>query len=1137
MRIEEFLNYLQEKDFHLVVENGKLILKGDREKLSAEAIAAIRSDQEVISYIRERKDKLIEHLEMAKTSFARNHAENISSIYRLSGLQQGILFHSLYDTNTGAYVNQMIIDVVALRKDVFVKSWEYILEKHSILRSAFHYDSFKIPVQCVYKHVRLPLQEIDLSEMEEAGQNEAVEAFRKADLHRDFDFKTAPLMRIGLLKLGSDRYKIIWSIHHIAFDGWSGPILMEEFLEVYDALAAGRKMKHQEEDRYEDYIRYIERRDKEDEELYWRKYLNGLQTGTLLPFVSDAEERTKSIGVFQAVVLELDKATTDKLQVFVQQHHLTVNTMMQGVWAYLLGRYTGDNNVVFGVTVSGRPEDLPGIERRIGMYVNALPLHARLEGKVEGVKWLQSLQQEQQASRQFQYSSLNDIQRWAGIQGDLFDTMLTFQNYPVSEVINAREWGLQVDKVQTEELTTNYPLSLRFALGHKLSIQFIYKDKILERSCVEMISRHFKYVLEQLISGDRITLDQLDLLSAAEQSAVLALGRGAERDYSHYGRQTLSALFSAQAARNPGGTALWQEGQVLSYRELEARSNQLSHYLRGMGVCSGSLVGLCVERSFEMLTGILGILKAGGAYVPVDPEYPSGRIHYMCEDSGILSTGLLLTMSVHRGQLDAAGVSGYYCLDELVEELSGYPVEELSSGPVASDAAYVIYTSGSTGRPKGVVNEHGAVVNRLLWAWEELGLGAGDRVLQKTTYCFDVSVWELLLPLLSGGTVVLARAGGQRDPYYLKELIAAASVSTLHFVPSMLPAFIEVLSAGDCGSLRHVLCSGEALNASHVRQLQLLLPSAHIYNLYGPTEAAIDVSNWEAPAEFNDTRVPIGRAVANTQLYVLSDAGLLQPAGVPGELCIGGVQVARGYLNREELTQERFVADPFRDGGRMYRSGDLVYWRADGQLGYLGRRDDQLKVRGYRIELGELESLLSSAPGVQQGAVSYRQEATGLRLYGYVQAAAGHVPDQEAIWLHLRSYLPEYMHPQQIIVLEQLPLTASGKVDRQQLPLPSAGAPLRSYSAPRTALEAQLCEVWAEVLGRERVGIYDNFFELGGNSLLAMRMVHALQKKLPIKIRISLIFDHPDISSLARSIQIIQNNTLIEAEDYETIRL
>ncbi|WP_344854067.1 amino acid adenylation domain-containing protein, partial [Pedobacter jeongneungensis] len=591
-------------------------------------------------------------------------------------------------------------------------------------------------------------------------------------------------------------------------------------------------------------------------------------------------------------------------------------------------------------------------------------------------------------------------------------------------------------------------------------------------------------------------IDTLNILPGPEVSELFSFNPPVSDDVSG---STLLDLFHDSVVRGGSSVALVYGGVEMSYQELDLRSNRVARHLQGLGVLPGMLVPICVERSFEMVVGILGILKSGGAYVPIDPSYPVDRISYMLDD---VSPSVIVSMS---GCLDSfAGLcfDGRLLLnlDESEGLISLDEGQPLGFGPDPFDLAYVIYTSGSTGRPKGVMVEHLSILNRLSWSREHYGIGAEDVFVQKTNFCFDVSVWEILIPLISGGRLVILEPGGHKDNGYIREIIRGWGVNNIHFVPSAFETFLDGLGAGDCPGLKRVFCSGEELKRSQVAFFGEKLPFAELHNLYGPTEAAVDVTYWSWDGQPVNSSVPIGSPIPNTLIYIVDSCMRLVPVGVPGEICIGGVQVARGYLNLDELSSERFIPDPFSGTGRLYLTGDLGRWLPDGNIDFLGRLDNQVKVRGYRIELGEIESVLGESSFVSQSVVVSRTWGDGPpQLIGYIVPSGAY--DVDGIRAFLLNVLPDYMVPSFFVELAELPLTASGKVDRGLLPEPDLSL-LRSleYVGPDGEVEERLCLIWSSLLNIEKIGTGDNFFDLGGNSLLAIRLVSAIRKEYKIEL-------------------------------------
>jgi amino acid adenylation domain-containing protein len=595
------------------------------------------------------------------------------------------------------------------------------------------------------------------------------------------------------------------------------------------------------------------------------------------------------------------------------------------------------------------------------------------------------------------------------------------------------------------------------------------------------------------------------MLTPSERQQILVQWNQTTRGYPL--SQCLHELVEAQVERSPDAVAVVFENRQLTYRQLNHRANQLAERLQKLGIGPNVFVGICVERSLEMVVGLLGILKAGGTYVPLDPEYPVDRLAFMIADAAapvlLTQQHLVSRLPTHNAQV--------LCLDTDVYD--GVDVKPAcAAGP--EDLAYMIYTSGSTGKPKGAMNHHRGIVNRLLWMQDEYKLTAADTVLQKTPFSFDVSVWEFFWPLLAGARLVLAKPGGHREPEYLVDLITKQNVTVLHFVPSMLQLFLEEPQAGTCQSVRTVICSGEALPYELQEQFFERLP-AQLHNLYGPTEAAVDVTHWACQRDSALRTVPIGRPVANTQCYILDDKLQPVPVGEAGELHLGGVQVGRGYHNRPELTAEKFILDPFRPGNKLYRTGDLARYRPDGAIEYLGRLDHQVKIRGFRIELGEIEAQLAEHPAVKQVVVVAREDEPGAK-YLVAYLVAGEVRVEELRELLLRS-LPDYMVPATFVWLKELPLSPNGKIDRRALPKPETPVdPTAADEAPRTEVERTIAGIWQEVLRVKRVGLHDNFFELGGDSLNLARVHRKLHATLQGDLAIVTLFQYPTISALAK---------------------
>jgi amino acid adenylation domain-containing protein len=641
-----------------------------------------------------------------------------------------------------------------------------------------------------------------------------------------------------------------------------------------------------------------------------------------------------------------------------------------------------------------------------------------------------------------------------------------------------------------------------------LLLKLEYDKARLDHAASERMLGHIATLLEGIVSNPDQRVGELAMLTPAELSEVMTMSRGGRLAESY--QTTLPQLFQQQASLTPEATALVYEGERLTYAELNAKANQLAHYLQRCGVGPETLVGICVERSLEMVIGLLGILKAGGAYVPLDPSYPAERLRLIVAESEI---SVVLTAQRFSELLPEVKSIR---LDADWHEIARESEENLTSNTAPRNLAYVIYTSGSTGKPKGSMITHEGICNRLLWMQETYKLGAEDSVLQKTPFTFDVSVWEFFWPLLAGARLVMARPGAHGDSRYLVETIQREKITMLHFVPSMLAAFVEESGVRECRSLKRVICSGEALPFELKERFRQRL-KAELYNLYGPTEASVDVTYWDCASAMERPVVPIGRAIANTQIYVLDENLGPVPVGVRGELYIGGVGLARGYLRRAELTAERFVPDPFGAAGtRLYRTGDLARYLADGNVEYLGRTDHQVKIRGFRIELEEIEATIQRYPDVRHCAVIATGDVAGDRaLIAYVVTQNGEPADRTALRAFLQTQLPVYMVPARFVNIEQMPVTSSGKIDRRKLPEPGPQLRETVFEAPRTGVEEKLAAMWTTVLKLEGVGIHDNFFNLGGNSLLAFQIISRVRDEFNVELPLTRVFETPTVAQLS----------------------
>jgi len=1018
-------------------------------------------------------------------------ARDIEDLYPLSPMQQGMLFHSLHDDEPGAYVHQLRLDVEGLDVEALRAAWQGALEAHDTLRASFLWgDGLRQPLQAIQRQVRLPMARLDYRGQPHA----ALEAFAEADRQRGFDLAQAPLLRLSVLDTDEGRQHLIVTHHHILLDGWSTSQLLGEVMQRYAGKAPVGSAS-----RYRDYMAWLAAQDAQAAQRFWAGKLAPLDEPTLLANCTQPEPGAVGLGEYFQV---LDQAASERLGAFARAHKVTLNSLVQAAWLLLLQRYSGQACVAFGATVAGRPVDLPGIERQLGLFINTLPVIATPEPEQSVASWVQAVQALNLDLREYEHTPLAEVQRLAGL-GNLFDTLLVFENYPLAEALQqGPDTGLRILDVQGRE-QTHFPLTVSADFGARLSLRYNYARSAFGDAFIASLHGHLCNLLQAMAAAPEQALGRLTLLGDSERDLQLLAWNDTQVAFAPM--QPVQRLFELQAERTPDAPALVFGEQQLDYAELNRRANRLAHRLRERGVGPEVLVGIAAERSMELVIGLLAILKAGGAYVPLDPDYPAERLHYMCDDSGV---GLLLSQGSVLDRLLLTDGVQVLCLDRL--DLGQGPDHNLDLAIDGASLAYMIYTSGSTGRPKGAGNRHDALYNRLAWMQAAYPLGAGDTVLQKTPFSFDVSVWEFFWPLMVGARLAIAEPGAHRDPAQLVALINRHQVGTLHFVPSMLQAFVRDEGAASCHSLRQVICSGEALPAELQRQVLRTLPDAGLYNLYGPTEAAIDVTHWTCRDDDGHS-VPIGQPIANLHTYILDSSLHLQAIGQVGELYLGGVGLARGYHRRPGLTAERFVASPFDVGQRLYRTGDLARYRADGVIEYVGRIDHQVKIRGLRIELGEIEAALVEQPGVAEAVVLALDIGKSKQLVAYLVPAADGI-DPEALKAALAERLPEHMQPAHLITLERMPVTANGKLDRRRLPAPQVRP--RQGRAPQSPEEASLLAVWQALFERDDIGVEDDFFALGGDSIVSIQAV-GLARRAGLSITPKDVFSHPTIAALA----------------------
>ncbi len=1023
----------------------------------------------------------------------------IEDVYPATPMQEGMLFHTLFAPEGGAYVGQFMYDLVGeLDVEAFRRAWSATARRHAVLRTAFPWGGER-PFQVVRREAEPPLCLEDWSALSAAEREARLEAFLAADRAAGFDPARAPLTRLALFRTGERAHRLVWTHHHALLDGWSLPLVFRDVAGAYDAFRAGREPAMAPGRPYRDYVAWLQRQDPAEAEAFWREQLAGIEGPTPLGIDRAAPGRETGFGRADA---RLPAELSGRLAELARGAGLTLGTLLQGAWALLLGRYSGEHDVVFGATVSGRPAEVEGVEEMVGLFINTLPVRVAVPADAPALPWLRRLQDAQARVREWEHSPLVQVQRWSGVEGaPLFESILVWENYPVEEALAATtQRGFELRTVGGIE-QTDYPLTLTAAPAgpdRALVLSAAYALARFEHDATRRMLGHLAVVLAAFARAPEARLGEVELLTAAERERVLAEWSGSDRDVP---AGTVHGLLAAQAARTPDAPAVSFHGRTTGYGELDRRAGRLANHLRALGVGPETRVGVCLERTPELVTALVAVLKAGGAYVPLDPAYPADRLAYMVADSG---AAVVVTQAHLAGRLPGEGVR-VVALDAEREAIAARPGVAPESGAGPENLSHVIYTSGSTGRPKGTMIRHSSVVVLLHWLREAMTDEERSAALFSTSVSFDVSVAELFGTLAWGGKLVLVEnaleLAGLAEPVVSAGMVPTAAAELLR--GGGIPAGVKTLN----------LC-GEALPPDLARAIHALGTIETLNNLYGPTEDTTFSTHWRVEPDADP--VLVGRPLAGTRAYVLDGELRPVPPGVAGEMYLAGAGLARGYLGLPGLTAERFVPDPFGPaGGRMYRVMDRARWTPAGELEFLGRTDFQLKVRGFRVEPGEIEAALRAHPRVRETVVAVSDGAAGgPRLVAYV-VAAGDAPPADELRAWLRERLPEQMVPSAFVALDRIPTTPNGKTDRRALPAPEGGAGPAAYAAPRTSAEQLLAEIVADVLGRERVGVHDRFFDIGGHSLLATRVVARVRRELGIQLPLRALFEAPTVAELA----------------------
>ncbi|MFC0212779.1 amino acid adenylation domain-containing protein, partial [Paenibacillus chartarius] len=1041
-------------------------------------------------------------------------AVELTDAYTLSPLQEGLLLEAQLNPDSEAYFQQLTLSLEGgVRADWLEQGLDLLIARHDIFRTIFRHDTEQTPLQAVLAARTVPkLELVDYSAWTAEEAAAAVASYEQAERKRGFAMDRETPMRVALIRTGDRSHKLVWSFHHVLLDGWCLGIVLREWFEAYAALGRNRFAEWAAAlapaPSYGSYIRWLETQNRQTAAAYWSDYLSGFDTQTTLPKASVGRQNEHD--AYGELTFVLDEQTTARLHSIANRHEVTLSAVFQTLWGVLLHKYNDTDDAVFGSVAAGRPPELDGVERMVGLFINTLPMRVRAEANSTFASLLHNVAEASIRSRSYEFYPLYEIQASCELKQHVFDHVIAFENYPLdeAELNNAAETGFRVTGADAFE-RSHYPLAVSVFPGRELTVRIGFRQGVYEQRVLARLAGHLERLIEQVDADAGLPVAALSIVTDAE-AAELAKFNDSEIPQAN--DVTIHGLFEQQVLRTPEAKAVTDGERVLSFAELNGRADRLAAVLRERGAVQGELIGLMADRSIDTIAAILGILKSGCAYVPIDPDYPEERIAYMLQDSGVK---LLLTeRRLLQRDVVQSSQAAVLCMDDegLYESGPAY-VEHERYAVRDSDPAYVIYTSGTTGRPKGVMVPHRGMSSLLATFRERLHVTEEDRVLLFASLSFDASVWEMFMSMLTGALLFVVPKHILHHPAHLESFIQQHAIT----VATLPPTYAVQLAPERSSSLRLLITAGSASPSELVKAWQ---PHVRYVNAYGPTESTVCATLWDAGAAGAPVpeQIPIGRPIAGTQVYIVDRHLKLVPPGVAGELCIAGEGLADGYLHRPDLTAEKFVPHVPGGGRRMYRTGDLARWLPDGQLEYLGRIDHQVKIRGFRIELGEIEAQLLQLPGIREAVVIDRADSQGISYLCAYFTTEGEEPSTAELRRGLASKLPDYMVPAAIMQLDKLPLTPNGKINRSALPEPelamSGGSP---YAAPRNETERRLAALWSELLDRDvaAIGIDDPFFRLGGHSLKASQLAARIHRDMGADMPLKAVFESPTIRELA----------------------
>lgn len=1022
------------------------------------------------------------------------------------------MFHALFDPEESTYFEQFCCIIKgSIDLNTLEDAWNHLIDQHPVFRTVFNWKDAVKPVQIVLRERPIKIVVHDLKGFDSESQQERISQFIISDRSIPFDLARGPLMRLNVLEIGLGQYYFIWSYHHILLDGGCLTLVMKDFLSSYRALKKGDQPPRLSRPLYKNYISWLATQDKEKANRFWREYLLGFDTPTPLPWKNKSTIKKRTVG---EKVFIFSEDVTQRLESFARRERITMSTLFQSAWAILLGRYSNTEDVVFGSTIYGRPTDLPGSEEMIGLFINTLPVRADLSSTVS--HFLQAIQKQSLKMQEYAYSFLPDIKASSSLpqQCDIFDSIVVFENYPIDTFSLTTDDDFSLSDIKALN-RTNFDIVLLVLPKTEMEVSLAYVEEFFDEENLEGMLNHLNNILLGMIRDDSLLVSHLEILSPEEKKMILRDFNATSLEYPR--ERTLIEEFESNLEKFGSQNAVVFEDDVLTFDELNTRANMLAHYLISRGEETKSPVGMMVTTPIDSIVAIVGILKAGSPYLPIDPDLPEARIKYMIEESG---ADAVICMDEFPNIIPD-GIK-IVSLNRDWDAISEFSIENPRHIANADDIAYIIYTSGSTGKPKGIPIPNRGVVNLVHALNDRIysSYYSSLRIAQLASFSFDASVQQIFASLLLGHALYPIPGYMKRDMETLIPYILEYEIEIIDGTPSLWELMIsaDIMNRKEL-RLKHIIIGGEPLSVDMVERFQAGTYGDSVLwtNVYGVTECSVDSTSFlvDIDACRGCSNIPIGSPIANTQVYILDRNMMPLPIGVPGELYIGGDGLAMGYLENPDLTNERFIANPFCDTGKLFKTGDMGQWLPNGGIEFLGRIDYQVKVRGYRVELGEVEHILRSHSGVNDCVVVDREDKSASRYL-----IAYYVSDKDIPIADLRRFLgnslPDYMIPLRFIRLEALPLNRSGKVDRSTLPEidMAVQGKCADYVEPQNELESLLAEVWMEVLNMERIGIYENFFDIGADSIISLQVAGRLRKR-GYEIRPRDIFEHQNINQLA----------------------